>query len=82
VWGYRTYGCVLASAGDDFSDLDILAASGLNGRLHARAIAALQLATRRAAPALGDAAKAGKEFTGLPFDELGDSPAKGRRRAR
>jgi hypothetical protein len=77
VWGYRTYDCVLPSTGEDFSDLDILVAAGLNGRLDAPAVAALQLATRRAFPALADAASAGKEFADLSSEELGDRPAEG-----
>src|SRR5258706_15854021 len=32
-WGYRTYDCIAASAGQEFSHLDILVAAGLNGRL-------------------------------------------------
>jgi hypothetical protein len=46
-WAYRTYDCIPASPGPDFSDLDILVAAGLNGELDVAAIGALQLATRR-----------------------------------
>lgn len=76
-WGYLTYDCVRPSAGDDFSDQDILVAAGLNGRLDVAAFGALQLATRRAAPALADAAQAGTDFADLTSGELADSPAEG-----
>jgi hypothetical protein len=55
-WAYRTYDCMPASPGPDFSDLDILVAAGLNGELDVAAIGALQLATRRAGPYLAQAA--------------------------
>jgi Family of unknown function (DUF6308) len=76
-WGYRTYDCVPASPGPDFSDLDILVAAGLNGELDVDAIGALQLATRRAAPYLAAAADRGQEFTELTLAELSDNPRAG-----
>jgi len=76
-WGYRTFDCVPASPGPDFSDLDILVAAGLNGELDVAAIGALQLATRRAAPYLAEAADRGQEFGRLTLAELADNPPAG-----
>jgi Family of unknown function (DUF6308) len=76
-WGYRTYDCVPASPGPDFSDLDILVAAGLNGELDVAAIGALQLATRRAAPYLAEAADRGQELGRLTLAELADNPPAG-----
>jgi hypothetical protein len=76
-WGYRTYDCVPASPGPDFSDLDILVAAGLNGELDVAAIGALHLATRRAAPYLAQAAGRGQEFSRLTLSELADNPPAG-----
>ena len=76
-WAYRTYDCIPASSGPDFSDLDILVAAGLNGELDVAAIGALQLATRRAGPYLAQAAAAGQEFDKLVLAELADNPAPG-----
>ena len=47
-WGYRTFDCIPASPGAEFSDLDILVAAGLNAQLDVNAIVALRLATGRA----------------------------------
>ncbi len=76
-WGYRTYDCVPASPGPDFSDLDILVAAGLNGELDVAAIGALHLASRRAAPYLAQAAGRGQEFGRLTLAELADNPPAG-----
>lgn len=76
-WGYRTYDCMPASAGDEFSDLDIVVAAGLNGQLNISAVGALQMAVRRAAPWLAEAAHAGTDFADLPRGHLGDDPAQG-----
>jgi hypothetical protein len=76
-WGYRTYDCVPASPGPDFSDLDILVAAGLNGELDVAAIGALYLATRRAAPYLAEAADQAREFSELTLAELADDPSAG-----
>lgn len=76
-WAYRTYDCVPASPGPGFSDLDILVAAGLNGRLDVSAIGALQLATHRAGPLLASAAARGQVFTGLALAELADDPPGG-----
>lgn len=77
LWGYRTYDCVPASAGDDFSNLDILVAAGLNGRLDISAVGALQVAARRAAPWLARAVRAGMDFADLPRGDLADDPPHG-----
>jgi Family of unknown function (DUF6308) len=74
-WGYRTYDCVAASTGDDFTDLDILVASGLNGRLDVASVGALQLACRRAAHPLAKATLAGEDFANLTCGELAARPA-------
>jgi hypothetical protein len=76
-WGYRTYNCIPASAGDDFSELDILVARGLDGRLEIPAVAALQVAVRRASPWLAQAARIGTDFADLPRGELADDPPHG-----
>jgi hypothetical protein len=76
-WGYRTYDCVPASPGPDFSNLDILVAAGLNGQLDVDAIGALQIATRRAAPYLAQAADRRQAFCELTLAELSDSPQAG-----
>ncbi len=76
-WGYRTYDCVTASPGQDFSDLDILVAAGLNGELDVAAIGGLQLATCRAAPYLAEAADRGQEFGRLTLTELADNSPEG-----
>jgi hypothetical protein len=76
-WGYRTYDCVPASADDDFSDLDILVAAGLNGQLDISAVGALQVAVQRAAPWLAEAACAGTDFADLPRGELADDAPRG-----
>jgi hypothetical protein len=73
-WGYRTYDCIPASAGDDFSDVDILVASGLNGQLNITAVGALQVAVRRAATWLAHAARARTDFADLARGELADDP--------
>lgn len=76
-WAYRTFGCIPASPGADFSDLDILVAAGLNAQPDVNAIGALQLATRKAAPYLATAAARGPAFTELPPTELGNDPSGG-----
>ena len=76
-WAYRTYDCVPASPGPDFSDLDIMVAAGLNGELDVAAIGALHLATRRAGPYLAQAAGRGQEFGRLTLGELADNPPAG-----
>jgi hypothetical protein len=75
--GLRTYDCVPACPGPDFGDVDILVADGLNGGLDVAAIAALHLATRRAAPYLAEAADQGQEFGRLAPAELADNPPEG-----
>ena len=76
-WGYRTFDCIPASPGAEFSDLDITVAAGLNAQLDVDAIAALQLATRRAQPYLTAAAERDQVFTELPPAELADEPLRG-----
>jgi hypothetical protein len=73
-WGYRTYDCIPASAPDDFSDLDILVAAGLNGQLDVRAVGALRAAVKRASPWLAEAALSRTDFADLPWHELSDYP--------
>jgi hypothetical protein len=76
-WGYRTFDCIPASPGAEFSDLDITVAAGLNAQLDIDAIAALQLATRRAQPYLTAAVEREQRFTELPPAELNDEPPRG-----
>jgi Family of unknown function (DUF6308) len=76
-WGYRTYDCIPASAGDAVSDLDVLVAAGLNGHLDVASVGALQLAARRAAVPLAEASRAGVDFADLAYGELGDDPPPG-----
>ena len=45
-WGYRTYDCIPASPGPEFSDLDIFVAGGLNAQLDVKAVGSLQVAAR------------------------------------
>jgi Family of unknown function (DUF6308) len=81
VWAYRTYDCVPASDGNDFSDLDVLVLSGLNVRLTAGAIAQLRWAASRAAKPLGHArrlaARSNCSFWDLPEYEIADDPPEG-----
>jgi hypothetical protein len=88
-WGYRTYDCIPASEDNEFTDLDILVAAGLNGRLGVDSVAALKLATGRAAESVAAAAKAvavaaraandgaSLSFADLASDELGGDPPEG-----
>jgi Family of unknown function (DUF6308) len=76
-WGYRTFDCIPASPGAEFSHLDILVAAGLNAQLDVDAINALRLATRRAQPYLAAAAERERAFTELSLAELADEPPPG-----
>jgi Family of unknown function (DUF6308) len=76
-WAYRTYDCIAASEGDEFSDVDVLVAAGLNGRLDVPAIGALQLAVRQAAQPLAEATAAGQDFADLTSGELAYDPPPG-----
>lgn len=86
-WGYRTYDCIPASEDTEFTDLDILVAAGLNGRLGVDSVAALKLATERAAGPVAAAATAVAAraanggpiltFADLASDELADDPPEG-----
>jgi hypothetical protein len=73
-WGYKTFDCIPASPGPDFSDLDIFVADGLNAQLNVNAVGALQVATRRAAGDLARAASLRRQFVDLPLEELSDNP--------
>jgi hypothetical protein len=73
-WAYKTYDCVPASPGEDFSDLDIFVADGLNAHLDVNAVGALQVAVRRAARDLADAARHQHQLVDLPVEELSDDP--------
>jgi len=56
-WGYCTHDCIARSDDTEFTDLDVLVAAGLNGRLGVDSVAALKLATGRAAGSVAAAAK-------------------------
>jgi hypothetical protein len=73
-WGYQTYDCVPASESEEFSDIDLFVAAGLNGRLDVAAITALPNATSRAGPHFWNAAHFGVNLADLSSAELADSP--------
>jgi len=73
-WGYRTFDCIPASPGPDFSDLDIFVAGGLNAQLDVNVLGALRVAARRAAGDLALAASLHRQFVDLPLEELSDDP--------
>ncbi len=80
-WGYRTCGCIPATAGNEFSNLDILVAAGLNGELDVSPAGALQIAARPAAPWLAETVGAGGQSwlcpgwrQALPGPEAGGAP--------
>jgi hypothetical protein len=59
-WGYRTYDCIPRSEGEEFTDLDVLVAAGLNGRVGVDSVAALKLAGGRAAEPVAMAVRAAR----------------------
>ena len=73
-WGYQTFDCVPASAGEEFNVADVLVASGLNGRLDVRAIAVLHSAANRAAGPLATAERLQPSFADMSSAELSDHP--------
>jgi hypothetical protein len=73
-WGYKTYDCVPASQGPEFSDLDIFVAAGLNAQLNVSAVGALQVAVRGVGKDLAQAASHQREFADLSMEELSDDP--------
>lgn len=82
IWAYRTYDCLPPPEGEEFSDLDVLVAAGLNGRVGADSVAALKLAVRRAAKPLNLAVCAARDrgdltFADLDREELGNNPPEG-----
>src|ERR1022692_3208031 len=69
-WGYRTYDCIARSEGEEFNDLDVLVAAGLNGRVGVDSVAALRLAAGRAAEPLAIAVRAARDRGNLTFADL------------
>jgi Family of unknown function (DUF6308) len=76
-FAYRTYDCVAASDGPEFSDLDLLVSAGLNARIDMRAFARLRSFADRAARDLDHAHASQPDFLRLTREEVGNDPPTG-----
>jgi len=76
-YAYRTYDCIPASDGPQFSDLDLLVTAGLNARIDMTTFARLRSFADRAAGHLDAAHQLQPDFLRLHRDEVGDEPPQG-----
>lgn len=75
-YGYRTYDCVPASSGPEFTDLDLLVSAGLNADLDVHTLHRLRSFANRAAGHLHLAHRRQPSFLDLTWDELSWDPPK------
>jgi Family of unknown function (DUF6308) len=76
-YAYRTYDCIPASDGPQFSDLDLLVTAGLNARIDMATFVRLRSFADRAAGHLDAAHQLQPDFLQLHREEVGDEPAEG-----
>lgn len=75
-WAYRTYDCIPADPGSRLGHVDLLVASGLNGRLSARKIASLIAVEPEVSDAL-ELIPPGMKFWELTAEDVSERPSKG-----
>lgn len=77
-WGYRSYDCIPASPGHALSGVDLVIASGLNGRIGARAVLSMQLVAEEVGECLARLDGAGVPFWDIDPNQFGKDAAPGR----
>lgn len=72
-WAYWSYDCIPAGEGPDLSPIDLLVASGINGRLDATAVNGLLLVKDEVSEALREL-EGSSAFWELPAEDLANPP--------
>ncbi len=76
-YAYRTYDCIPAWPGPDFTDLDLLVTAGLNAGITVSVLVRLRSFADRAAGLLDTAYQMQPDFRSLRRDQVGTSPPQG-----